>query len=69
MKNRYGGDGMTYNAKINTSNGEFEILGEYVKGENDEDSASSNNRKISFDQINTMDKKALKNKFFEINHS
>ena len=65
MKNRYGQDGMTYNVKINTSNGYFEILGEYVKGESDDDITPTNKR-VNFDQIDSMDKKTLKNKFFEI---
>ena len=68
MKNRYGQDGMTYNAKINTSNGHFEILGEYIKGENNDDITPTNKR-VNFDQIDTMDKKILKNKFFEINQA
>jgi hypothetical protein len=29
MKNRYGGDGMTFGAKIDTSTGRFEIFNDY----------------------------------------
>lgn len=57
MKNRYGSDGMTYNTKIDTSTGHFEILDEFIESESN----------IGFNQdLDKFDKKLLKNKFFEL---
>ena len=61
MKNRYGPDGMTYNMLVNTYIGEFEITGEYIEGEEATYSKSVKEEK------ETLDKKSLKNKFFELN--
>jgi replicative DNA helicase len=61
MKNRYGMDGMTYQAKVDTSTGHFEILNEF----NDDDSsppAKSN----SFGNIDAVDKALIKQRFFEL---
>jgi hypothetical protein len=63
MKNRYGGDGMTYNAKIDTSTGHFEILNEY---DEDEDVTTNNNNVNSYNNIVNFDKKELKDKFFQL---
>ena len=65
MKNRYGMDGMTYNANVNTSTGHFEILGEF--DENDEEETPKPSKPQKFDTVDYMDKKELKNKFFELN--
>lgn len=62
MKNRYGKDGVTYNAKINTDVGEFKILGLY--DEEDEEEERSN--KTSIPGIDKNDKRYLKDKFFEL---
>lgn len=59
MKNRYGIDGVTYNAAIDTSTGKFDVLNEYVKGEEPMVAPSQN--------IDTLDKKLLASKFFELN--
>ena len=56
MKNRYGGDGMTYLALVDTSTGHIEIQSEY-----DEDAPSN---KMSDEEL---DKKALAKKFYEFN--
>lgn len=65
MKNRYGMDGMTYSAKINTSNGNIEI----DSSELDEDILSSDTvtiaRKPSIDFSND-ERNYLQQKFFEL---
>jgi replicative DNA helicase len=63
MKNRYGGDGMTYSANVNTSNGHIDILGEFDQDEEPQQSTNTKNNFINFD---TFDKNQLKQKFFEL---
>jgi hypothetical protein len=67
MKNRYGADGMTYAAKVNTNCGRIEIS----KDEMDEDNLTfdtgkpnghGNNGSFSADEKNYLSKK-----FFEMN--
>ena len=61
MKNRYGMDGMTYNVKVDTSTGHFEVCESF---DDDEDSppAQSNN----FGNIDAVDKALIKQRFFEL---
>jgi predicted ATP-dependent serine protease len=64
MKNRFGSDGMTYNAKINTSNGNIVIDTNEMDEETIQAQAqmsNSINNKMSTDQ-----KSYLANKFFEL---
>jgi replicative DNA helicase len=56
MKNRYGGDGMTYMASVDTSTGHIEIQSEY------DDDAPTNN--VSNEEL---DRQMLAKKFFELN--
>jgi replicative DNA helicase len=56
MKNRYGGDGVTYFATVDTSTGHIDIQSEY-----DEDAPTN---KMSDEEL---DKKALAKKFYEFN--
>jgi replicative DNA helicase len=63
MKNRYGMDGMTYNAEIDTSTGHFEILSEY-----DEDDYVEPKKQQPMSEVNSMEKKILKQKFFELSN-
>ena len=63
MKNRYGGDGMTYSANVNTSNGHIDILGEF---DQDEEPQQSTNNKNTFTNFDSFDKNQLKQKFFEL---
>jgi replicative DNA helicase len=60
MKNRYGPDGMTYNVKVNTSTGDFEITEMY----DEDDTSTSPKKNINFDDL---DRKMLQEKFFELN--
>ena len=62
MKNRYGEDGMTYNASINTSNGEINIL-DLFDDENDMEDETK--YKPAKEKI-YMNKEELLNKYFEL---
>jgi replicative DNA helicase len=63
MKNRYGGDGMTYSANVNTSNGHIEVLGEFNQ---DDEPPQPTNNKNTFTNFDSFDKNQLKQKFFEL---
>jgi len=65
MKNRYGPDGMTYNAKIDTSIGYFEFLSEYDE-EDDEEQLISKPLN-TFNNVDNFDKQELRSRFFELN--
>jgi replicative DNA helicase len=60
MKNRYGMDGMTYHAKIDTSTGHFEILDEY------DEELTPPTPSNGFRNIDSVDKALIKQKFFEL---
>jgi replicative DNA helicase len=62
MKNRYGMDGMTYNVKADTSTGHFEVS-EHI--EIDDEDTSPSHQVVN--QVDYMDRKELRNKFFELN--
>lgn len=63
MKNRYGGDGMTFGAKIDTSTGRFEIFNDY---DENEESYTPSKPVNSFSEINSLDRDILQKKFFEL---
>jgi replicative DNA helicase len=60
MKNRYGMDGLTFQVKVNTSNGQIEIGNHY-------DEEADSPKKLSSEDYEDLDKKILANKFFELN--
>jgi len=62
MKNRYGMDGLTFQADVNTSNGHITI-GEHY----DEEADTVTPKKQSNDNFDDLDKRMLANKFFELN--
>jgi hypothetical protein len=64
IKNRYGSDGMTYSAKINTSNGNIEIDNSEL---DDSTLVIESNNKFQSGSINTEEKNYLATKFFELN--
>jgi len=64
MKNRYGDDGMTYQAKVNTGTGHFEIDG-VIEEDNEKLSPSNPNDKNN-SNISKSDKNKLRNAFFEL---
>ena len=63
MKNRYGGDGMTYGAKIDTSTGQMEIFDDY-----DEELPNFNPAKPvnKFSDVTNLEREQLQKAFFEI---
>jgi replicative DNA helicase len=65
MKNRYGTDGMTYSARVNTSNGHIEVLGEFDQ----DDESPQPTQSSSFTTFDSFDKQQLKQKFFELQTS
>jgi len=63
MKNRYGGDGMTFGAKVDTSTGHFEIFDDY--DENDE--LHNPSKPVNdFSDVNVQERKTLQKAFFEL---
>jgi replicative DNA helicase len=67
MKNRYGADGMTYNATIDTSTGHFDIKDEFIEENSEEKTYSKSKKSNPFDNVNNYDKELLRQKFFELN--
>ncbi len=65
MKNRYGNDGMTYQAKVNTGTGHFEIDG-VIEEENNEKLTPSQKGGKSSSTISKSDRNKLRDKFFEL---
>ena len=64
MKNRYGMDGFTFKADVNTSTGNIEVGDEY-DGDNEENLQPNNNN--GYNDFDSLDKKLLQTKFFELN--
>ena len=64
MKNRYGMDGLTFGVKADTSTGHFEVH-DYNAEDYESDEQPQQNK--SYNDFDTFDKQALKNKFFELN--
>jgi len=62
MKNRYGIDGMTFGAKIDTSTGHFDITGD-LHDEESETQSTAPVRNTNFDEL---DRKQLASKFFNL---
>jgi len=65
MKNRYGMDGMTFNARVDTSTGHIEILNEMT--EEEEDIETKSTKKISGTDFDNLDREYLAKQFFELN--
>ena len=64
MKNRYGMDGFTFKANVNTSTGNIEVGDEY-EGDNEDAPIPNNNN--GYNNFDSLDKKLLQTKFFELN--
>jgi predicted ATP-dependent serine protease len=62
MKNRYGMDGLTFQADVNTSNGHISVGDHY-----DEEADTVAPKKSSNSNFDDLDKQMLSNKFFELN--
>jgi hypothetical protein len=65
MKNRFGQDGMTYGAKINTSNGNI-IIDNSEIGEEDIQNGSDQMKPVNKSNFSQDEKQYLKTKFFEL---
>ena len=63
MKNRYGGDGMTYGAKIDTSTGNMDIMDDYDEEAPDYNPAKPVNK---FSDVTNLEREQLQKAFFEI---
>lgn len=66
MKNRYGDDGMTYQAKVNTGTGHFEIDGIIEEEDDEKLTPIQQNGKKSSTNISKSDRNKLRDKFFEL---
>ena len=64
MKNRYGGDGITFSVNADTSTGHFEVYG--YEGEESSPSPKPSPFGAKSD-VNSYDKELLRQKFFELN--
>jgi hypothetical protein len=63
MKNRYGMDGMTFGAKIDTATGRMEIFDNY---EDDPDQYTPSKPVNGFSDVTSLDRDVLQQKFFEL---
>ena len=67
MKNRYGADGMTYNAKVDTSTGHIEITSELGEDEEEEMTNNNNSKSTGFSTgLDNFDREHLSKQFFEL---
>ena len=67
MKNRYGMDGMSFNARVDTATGHIEILNE-ISEEEEEQISKSNRSSSKFPgSIDELDKEYLAQQFFTLN--
>jgi hypothetical protein len=66
MKNRYGMDGLTFNAKVDTSTGHIEFLSQ-LHDDDDDDMPSSKPNKMSGD-FDDLDKEYLAQQFFSLSN-
>jgi len=64
MKNRYGGDGMTFGAKIDTSTGFMDIFDDYSEDDSNFNPGKPVNK---FSDINNAERDKLQKVFFELN--
>ena len=67
MKNRYGKDGMTFGAKVDTNNGHFELTSD-VPTYDDLASPSNGNGSKSFNLMDSFDKRELSKKFTQLSN-
>jgi len=64
IKNRFGSDGMTFSAKINTANGHIDI--DASEMDDSELKVDTSSAPSGFSRIDNDEKKYLSNKFFEL---
>ena len=66
MKNRYGMDGLTFNAKVDTATGHIEILNEMTEDEEETMTARSKPDTNGFD---SLDREYLAQQFFALSNN
>ena len=67
MKNRYGADGMSFNAKVDTSTGHIDIMGELGEDEEEEMTNSNPSKSTGFNTgLDNFDREHLAKQFFEL---
>ena len=66
MKNRYGADGMTFKAKINTSNGFIEVDSDPLDDDDIETSITNKKPVNDFSNVDVEERQLLQQKFFKL---
>ena len=66
MKNRYGADGMTFRAKINTSNGFIEVDNDPIDDDDIENSTTNKKPVSDFSNVDVEERQLLQQKFFKL---
>jgi replicative DNA helicase len=66
MKNRYGADGMTFRAKINTSNGFIEVDDDPIDDDDIETSSTNKKPVNDFSSVDVEERQLLQQKFFKL---
>ncbi len=69
MKNRYGMDGMSFNAKVDTSTGHIEILNEMSESEEEAEQKNSKSKSNYSTDLDSLDREYLSKQFFQISGS
>ena len=67
MKNRYGMDGMSFNAKVDTATGHIEILNEMSEDEEDAQIKQSKKSTTNTIGLDSLDREYLQQQFFALN--
>jgi replicative DNA helicase len=65
MKNRYGMDGLTFSAKVNTSTGHFEISSQ---ADDDDSPTPPQSSTPKYENFNPIDKSLIQQRFFELSN-
>ena len=66
MKNRYGMDGLTFNAKVDTGTGHIEILNEMTE---DEEETMTTRSKPDTNGLDSLDREYLAQQFFALSNN
>jgi replicative DNA helicase len=69
MKNRYGMDGMSFNAKVDTSTGHIEVLNEMSEDEEEMEQRSSKTKSDYGTSLDSLDREYLAKQFFELSNN
>ena len=69
MKNRYGMDGMSFNAKVDTSTGHIEVLNEMSEEEEEMETRSTKTKPDYGTNLDSLDREYLAKQFFELSNN